>query len=132
MPSPEHREFRSLVKYRNSLDQRINKLKNAIHELLSRNRDISLSHRIGELNQYLRDWIGYSILEPRKSITSDLDKRTRRLLRACYGKRKRLPCIRISKWTALRISKVDALGFGNSRKRPDVDAANVSAATMLV
>jgi transposase len=30
MPSPEHREFRSLVKYRKSLDQRINKLKNAI------------------------------------------------------------------------------------------------------
>ena len=27
MPSPEHREFRSLVKYRKSLDQRINKLK---------------------------------------------------------------------------------------------------------
>ncbi len=30
MPSPEHREFRSLVKYRKSLDQRVNKLKNAI------------------------------------------------------------------------------------------------------
>jgi transposase len=30
MPSPEHREFRSLVKYRKSLDQRINKLKNTI------------------------------------------------------------------------------------------------------
>jgi len=30
MPSPEHREFRALVKYRKSLDQRINKLKNAI------------------------------------------------------------------------------------------------------
>ena len=30
MPSPEHREFRSLVKYRKSLDQRINKLKNSI------------------------------------------------------------------------------------------------------
>ena len=30
MPSPEHREFRSLVKYRKSLDQRVNKLKNTI------------------------------------------------------------------------------------------------------
>jgi transposase len=30
VPSPQHREFRSLVKYRKSLDQRINKLKNAI------------------------------------------------------------------------------------------------------
>jgi transposase len=30
MPSPEHREFRSLVKYRKSPDQRVNKLKNAI------------------------------------------------------------------------------------------------------
>jgi transposase len=30
MPSPQHREFRSLVKYRKSLDQRVNKLKNAI------------------------------------------------------------------------------------------------------
>jgi len=28
VPSPEHREFRSLVTYRKSLDQRINKLKN--------------------------------------------------------------------------------------------------------
>ena len=30
MPSREHREFRSLVKYRKTLDQRINKMKNAI------------------------------------------------------------------------------------------------------
>ena len=30
MPSPEHREFRSLVKYRKTLDQRINKFKNTI------------------------------------------------------------------------------------------------------
>ena len=30
LPSPEHREFGSLVKYRKSLDQRINKLKNTI------------------------------------------------------------------------------------------------------
>jgi transposase len=29
-PSPEHREFRSLVKYRKTLDGRINKIKNAI------------------------------------------------------------------------------------------------------
>ncbi len=30
MPSPEHREFRSLVKYRKTLDGRLNKTKNAI------------------------------------------------------------------------------------------------------
>ncbi len=30
VPSPEHREFRSLVKYRKTLDQRINKTKNTI------------------------------------------------------------------------------------------------------
>ena len=30
MPSKEHREFRSLVKYRKTLDQRINKMKNTI------------------------------------------------------------------------------------------------------
>tara|TARA_R110002073_G_C9449569_1_gene577973 strand:+ start:141 stop:1484 length:1344 start_codon:yes stop_codon:yes gene_type:complete len=30
MPSPEHREFRSLVKYRKTLDRRINKTKNTI------------------------------------------------------------------------------------------------------
>jgi transposase len=30
MPSEQHREFRSLVKYRKTLDQRINKMKNAI------------------------------------------------------------------------------------------------------
>ncbi len=30
-PSPQHREFRSLVKYRKTLDQRINKTKNTIH-----------------------------------------------------------------------------------------------------
>jgi transposase len=30
MPSEKHREFRSLVKYRKTLDQRINKMKNAI------------------------------------------------------------------------------------------------------
>ena len=29
-PSPQHREFRSLVKYRKTLDGRINKTKNAI------------------------------------------------------------------------------------------------------
>ena len=30
MPSPEHREFRSLVKYRKTLDRRVNKMKNTI------------------------------------------------------------------------------------------------------
>jgi transposase len=28
MPSPQHREFRSLVKYRKTLDNRVNKMKN--------------------------------------------------------------------------------------------------------
>ncbi len=30
MPTPEHREFRSLVKYRKTLDGRINRIKNTI------------------------------------------------------------------------------------------------------
>ena len=39
MPSPEHREFRSLVKYRKTLDQRINRMKI---------RPWELTHRCGD------------------------------------------------------------------------------------
>lgn len=35
MPSEEHREFRSLVKYRKTLDQRVNKMKNTIRAWIS-------------------------------------------------------------------------------------------------
>ncbi len=90
-----------------------------MHEILNRNRGMSMSRRIQELNQYLRGWINYFILEHRKAIMSDLDKRIRRLLRACYWKSWRLPRTRISKLIALGIAKVDrCLGFGNSRKGP--------------
>lgn len=38
MPTPEHREFRSLVKYRKTLDQRINRIKNTIRSFFVNHR----------------------------------------------------------------------------------------------
>jgi RNA-directed DNA polymerase len=96
--------------------KKIAKLNERLHEILNRNRGMSMTNRLHELRQYLRGWIGYFALEQRKTIFVDLDKRIRRLLRACYWKSWRLPRTRISKLIALGISKAEAISFGNSRK----------------
>jgi RNA-directed DNA polymerase len=96
--------------------KKLAKLNERIHEILSRNRGMSMTSRLSELRLYLRGWIGYFALEQRKTILLDLDKRIRRLIRACYWKSWRLPRTRISKLIALGISKADAMTFGNSRK----------------
>lgn len=96
--------------------KKLAKFNERIHEILNRNRGMSMTSRLAELNQYVRGWIGYFALEQRKTIFADLDKRIRRLIRACYWKSWRLPRTRISKLIALGISKSDALAFGNSRK----------------
>lgn len=92
------------------------KFNERIHDILNRNRGMSMTSRLVELKLYLRGWIGYFALEQRKTILADMDKRIRRLIRACYWKSWRLPRTRISKLIGLGISKSDALAFGNSRK----------------
>jgi len=92
------------------------KFNERIHEILNRNRGMSMTSRLAELKLYLRGWIGYFALEQRKTILTDMDKRIRRLIRACYWKSWRLPRTRISKLIGLGISKSDAFAFGNSRK----------------
>jgi RNA-directed DNA polymerase len=94
----------------------LTKFNERIHEILNRNRGMSMTSRLAELKLYLRGWIGYFALEQRKTILADMDKRIRRLIRACYWKSWRLPRTRISKLIALGISKSDAFAFGNSRK----------------
>ena len=92
------------------------KFNERIHDILHRNRGMLMMSRLAELKLYLRGWIGYFALEQRKTILADMDKRIRRLIRACYWKSWRLPRTRISKLIALGISKSDAFAFGNSRK----------------
>jgi RNA-directed DNA polymerase len=96
--------------------KKLAKFNDRVHEILNRNRGMSMTNRLAELRLYLRGWIGYFALEQRKTIFVDLDKRIRRLLRACFWKSWRLPRTRISKLIALGISKAEAISFGNSRK----------------
>jgi len=60
------------------------KFNERIHDILNRNRGMSMTSRLADLKLYLRGWIGYFGLEQRKTVLADMDKRIRRLILACY------------------------------------------------
>jgi RNA-directed DNA polymerase len=67
---------------------------------------------------YLRGWIGYFVLEQRKSLAMTLDKWLRRRVRACYWINWRLPRTRLKKLKALGVPHEEAYPFAHSGKGP--------------
>jgi RNA-directed DNA polymerase len=94
------------------------KFKEKVRSILNRNRGMSMRRRLQELGRYLRGWIGYFVLEHRKSFAIDLDKWIRRRVRACYWKSWRLPRTRLRKLKSLGIPHAEAKAIACSRKGP--------------
>ncbi len=92
------------------------KFREKASEIFRRNRGVSMASRMKEFRSYANGWIAYFALDGRKTTFIDLDKWLRRRVRACYWKDWCFPRTRVSKLMSLGISKLDALGFGCSRK----------------
>ena len=75
-----------------------------------------MKRRLGELNTYLRGWIGYFRLADTKSVIEDLDSWIRRRLRMCMLKQWKKPQTRYRNLVALGIQPEEARKIAGSRK----------------
>ena len=98
--------------------KKIKKFKDRVREITRRNRGVSMSQRYLELGRYFRGWVGYFRLVRLKTFYVDLDKWTRRRVRACYWRQWRGPRTRIANLLNLGVPKVEALTHGSSSKGP--------------
>ncbi len=62
--------------------KKIKKFKDRVREITRRNRGVSMSQRYLKLGRYFRGWVGYFRLAQLKTFYVDLDKWTRRRVRA--------------------------------------------------
>lgn len=94
----------------------IQKFKNKIHDILVRNKSVSLDERLLKLKQLIYGWVNYFKIADMKSILTTIDQNIRRKLRVIIWKqwkkiRKRYTCLR-----KLGISHRDAYVTVNSRR----------------
>jgi group II intron reverse transcriptase/maturase len=94
----------------------LERFKDRIRELTQRSRGISMERRLGELNTYLRGWIGYFRLADTKSVIEELDGWIRRRLRMCMLKQWKKPKTSYRNLVALGIDPEEARKLAGSRK----------------
>jgi group II intron reverse transcriptase/maturase len=94
----------------------LERFKDRIRELTQRSRGISMERRLGELNTYLRGWIGYFRLADTKSVIEELDGWIRRRLRMCVLKQWKKPKAKYRNLVALGIDPDEARKLAGSRK----------------
>ena len=94
----------------------LERFKERIRELTQRSRGISLERRLGELNTYLRGWIGYFRLADTQSVIEDLDSWIRHRLRACLLKQWKKPKTKYRNLVTLGITPEEARKLAGSRK----------------
>ena len=87
-----------------------------VRDLTQRSRVISMEQRLGQLNTYLRGWIGYFRLADTKSVIEDLDGWIRRRLRACLLKQWKKPKTKYRNLVTLGIAPEEARKLAGSRK----------------
>ena len=87
-----------------------------IRELTERSKGISMDRRLGELNTYLRGWIGYFRLADTASVIQHLDEWIRRRLRMCLLKQWKKPKTKCRNLVALGIYPEEARKLAGSRK----------------
>ena len=87
------------------------RVKHRIKQITRRSRGVSLDQVIGELNRYLKGWLGYFRLIETPSTLRDLDSWIRRRLRCFMMKRWINNCH--TRYRALR-----ALGVSDQNARP--------------
>jgi hypothetical protein len=94
----------------------LERFKERIRELTQRSRGISMERRLGELNTYLRAWIGYFRLADTESVIQDLDKWIRGRLRACLLKQWKKPKTKYRNLVTRGIPPNEAAKLAGSRK----------------
>ena len=94
----------------------LERFKDRIRELTQRSRGISMERRLGELNTYLRGWMGYFRLADTKSVIEELDGWIRRRLRMCMLKQWKKPKTKYRNLVALGIGPEEARKLAGSRK----------------
>lgn len=94
----------------------LERFKERIRELTQRSRGISMGRRLGELNTYLRGWIGYFRLADTASVIQELDEWIRRRLRMCVLKQWKKPKTKYRNLVTLGIYPEEARKLAGSRK----------------
>ena len=86
-----------------------------IKQLTGRSWGVSMRHRIGKLNAYVRGWCGYFALGLKWREVEAWDKWLRRRLRMCWWKRWRNPRRRVSELMKLGCDRTRAVRAASSR-----------------
>lgn len=92
------------------------RMKRRIRDLTSRRWSVSMDFRIGELNKFVRGWIGYFRLVDTHRKFSDLDEWFRRRLRQIRWKEWKCPRTRVANLRRLGVVKEMAYQWGNSSR----------------
>ena len=97
-------------------DKSLRRFRDKVRELTARKRGRSLSHLVGELNEYLRGWAAYFAPGLSRTLAKALDHWIRRRLRAYVWKQWRLPRTKVRNLKARGIDHKWAMMVGNTRK----------------
>ena len=95
-------------------DKALVNFKRRINELTGRSWGVSMRHRLTELGQYLRGWVGYFGISQYYRPVPGIDEWIRRRIRMCYWKQWRLFRTRIRKLLSLGVSLDNAIKHGVS------------------
>lgn len=94
----------------------VEKMKNKIRELTSRNDGISHEMRARKINAYVRGWVNYYAIADMKSLAKETDGWLRRRIRCIQWKQWKKPKTRAKELEKAGIKKQTARKMANSRK----------------
>ncbi|WP_378042584.1 group II intron reverse transcriptase/maturase [Citricoccus parietis] len=94
----------------------LRRLKERLRELTSRRWSVSMEHRIGELNRFIRGWMGYFRLDETPRKLKDLDEWFRRRMRQIRWKEWKKPRTRVTQLRRLGIRPDLAYQWGMSSR----------------
>ncbi len=92
--------------------------KRRVKRLTGRSWRVSMSHRIGKLNEYLRGWMGYFGVSEYYRPFQKLDSWIRRRLRMCLWKQWRYTRTKVRELMKLGTDRKTAIDTARSRKGP--------------
>jgi len=120
---PQRRKFLGMSFYRSKEGVRVkvhpkslNRFKDKVRVITSRSNAMSMTMRIGRLNQAIRGWVGYFSLADMRRHCQKLDEWIRRRLRMCYWKQWKKIGTRHDNLVRLGLSNPKAWEYANTRK----------------
>lgn len=97
-------------------ERSIKRLKDKIRKITNRNIGISMETRIGRLNLLIVGWVNYFKIADMKAKLNEIDRWTRRRLRACIWKQWKKNKTRFKNLKRLGTPEYKAWQFANTRK----------------